>query len=102
MLFDVSSPNGKVFTITGGSNGLSTFVEIEIMTYQGYFKAMHFFANASGNWEIDTFNQVTAGTTPTVTVAGSGTATITLTVACTTSYSPIMRVSMGTSFVSMA
>ncbi len=102
VLFNVQNPNGKVFTVTGGSNGSSTFVEIEVLTYEGYFKAVYFCINSSGSWENDKYNEVTSGTPATVTVAGNNTATITFTVACTTSFTPLMRVAMGNQYASMA
>jgi hypothetical protein len=102
VLLDVSNPNGKVFTITGGSNGSSTFVEVEILTFEGYFKAVYFCINSGGSWENDKYNEITSGTPATVTVAGNNTATLTLTVACTTSFTPLMRVAMGSNLVSIS
>lgn len=98
----VSFPNGKVFTITGGSNGTSTVLEIEVITVQGYLKKTIFFSNQTGNWVAAEYNVVTAGTPATATVAGSGTGTVTVTIACTTSFTPYMKVNSLGGYTTLA
>ena len=91
--FADTSPNGKVFTITGGSNGNSAYLELEVVTYEGYRKEVFFFYNNAGTWIGNVRSTATDGTAPTFTKSANG-ATITVTVASTTSYTPRMVVKM--------
>jgi len=93
--FQSAAPNGRVFTITGDGNGASAYLELEVLTYEGYRKEVFFFHNASGTWVGNVRSTVNDGTAPTFTKSANG-STVTVTVSSTTSYTPRMLAKMTT------
>jgi hypothetical protein len=75
-----NSGNGRTFTITGGSNGLVTYVSFTAVNHNGMVRKYYYCTNSSGNWTVTERESHTSGTAPTVTVSGSGTATATINV----------------------
>lgn len=81
-----NSGTGRVFTITGGSDGDATYLSFTAVNHNGMLKRYYYCTNTSGNWTItemldDSIHLETPSTgAPTVTVANSGTSSATVTI----------------------
>jgi hypothetical protein len=74
-----ANPATKVFTFSGGANGVGAFIMLEGNQWNGYKRSYFYAINSAGNWIVTEVVNGTSGTAPTYVITNNSTPTVTLT-----------------------